>query len=369
MALYQPTFVGSEIEDRTVVLEGDESTIRSVLDTLTSACMQTAELLQQRQSEADRSAASSLSALLHKSRRPQLPTADRVEFWHHPEKAGWMQSQGEHIPTWRRRWFVLKQGFLFRFSSPDVTAASKPRGVLDLSRVTDVCEGLPQTGRQNSLLVHTASGSVSYLCDSETALVEWCSALEGAVQRIVKIVAGVEEDPPVGGRSQSRGRTSAAGADDWVAQLQERMDRASKSGGAAGAAKRAEPATRAQQQQPRDSDTIRIVNYAPSAAEPALDARSISGAAPVPSQAEGRGLYPAAQAWSAESFGRGASAEGSGYHNAGPASPGYQMGAQGAQGGYAAGGQAYQGVGGYQGGSGGQAYASFQGNSGGQAYP
>lgn len=40
---------------------------------------------------------------------PQLLTADQVEFWRAPEKAGWMQSQGEHIRTWRRRWFVLKQ--------------------------------------------------------------------------------------------------------------------------------------------------------------------------------------------------------------------------------------------------------------------
>ena len=39
----------------------------------------------------------------------QLLTADQVEFWHHPEKAGWMHSQGEHIRTWRKRWFVLKQ--------------------------------------------------------------------------------------------------------------------------------------------------------------------------------------------------------------------------------------------------------------------
>jgi hypothetical protein len=39
----------------------------------------------------------------------QLLTADQVEFWHGPEKTGWMHSQGEHIKTWRKRWFVLKQ--------------------------------------------------------------------------------------------------------------------------------------------------------------------------------------------------------------------------------------------------------------------
>ena len=66
----------------------------------------------------------------------QLPSAEDVEFWVAPEKAGWLQSQGDHIKTWRRRWFVLKQGYLFRFASPDVTSASKPRGLVDLSKAS-----------------------------------------------------------------------------------------------------------------------------------------------------------------------------------------------------------------------------------------
>ena len=68
--------------------------------------------------------------------RAQLPSAEDVEFWVAPEKAGWLQSQGDHIKTWRRRWFVLKQGFLFRFASQDVTSASKPRGLVDLSKAS-----------------------------------------------------------------------------------------------------------------------------------------------------------------------------------------------------------------------------------------
>lgn len=27
-----------------------------------------------------------------------------VRFWERPEKEGWMQSQGERIKTWRKRW-------------------------------------------------------------------------------------------------------------------------------------------------------------------------------------------------------------------------------------------------------------------------
>ncbi|KAJ6809044.1 putative pleckstrin homology domain-containing protein 1 [Iris pallida] len=49
-----------------------------------------------------------------------------VEFWSSPERAGWLNKQGEYIKTWRRRWFVLKQGKLFWFKDPAVTRASVP---------------------------------------------------------------------------------------------------------------------------------------------------------------------------------------------------------------------------------------------------
>lgn len=52
--------------------------------------------------------------------------ADQVEFWRSPEKSGWMHSQGEVIKTWRRRWFVLKQGFLFRFADQNVKVGLIP---------------------------------------------------------------------------------------------------------------------------------------------------------------------------------------------------------------------------------------------------
>lgn len=66
----------------------------------------------------------------------QLKNADEVEFWRSPEKQGWLHSQGEVIKTWRKRWFVLKDGFLFRFLDDKVTPSSKPRGIVDLSKVS-----------------------------------------------------------------------------------------------------------------------------------------------------------------------------------------------------------------------------------------
>ena len=52
-----------------------------------------------------------------------------------PEKAGWLQCQGHVVKSWRKRWFVLKDGYLFRFRGNGVTHASKPRGIIDLSKV------------------------------------------------------------------------------------------------------------------------------------------------------------------------------------------------------------------------------------------
>ena len=63
-----------------------------------------------------------------------------IEFWNGAEKSGWMMSKGEHIKNWRRRYFVLKQRHLFRFLTSDIDETTKPRGVIDLRQVTDVCE-------------------------------------------------------------------------------------------------------------------------------------------------------------------------------------------------------------------------------------
>ena len=75
-----------------------------------------------------------------------MPTADEVEYWRTPDKAGWLQCQGEHLKSWRKRWFVLKQGFLFRFMNSAVSEATKPRGVVDLSKI-QVCGEIRWQGR------------------------------------------------------------------------------------------------------------------------------------------------------------------------------------------------------------------------------
>ena len=68
---------------------------------------------------------------------------------------------------------------------------------------------------------------VHYVADSETEQVEWFSALEGAVARIVRAVAGLEEEeqtPAVDNRSSSSGRDR-----DWANQLEKGFASVSKS--------------------------------------------------------------------------------------------------------------------------------------------
>ncbi len=62
------------------------------------------------------------------------------------------------------------------------------------------------TSKANSIQLKTASGgSVCYICNTETEQVEWMSALEGAMQKILMRVAG----------GQRGGLLLAAG---WVAE-------------------------------------------------------------------------------------------------------------------------------------------------------
>ncbi|MEW5315269.1 MAG: hypothetical protein WDW38_006711 [Sanguina aurantia] len=194
LVLYTKT--PNDMEERQTTLSGDETTIRSALDTLTCCCMQLCELLQSKKTESSQEVANNLHALVAGGgkKKTSLPTADEVEYWRSPDKAGWLQSQGEVLKSWRKRWFVLKQGHLFRFKDATVSESVKPRGVVDLSKVQDV-KALP--GRTHTVQLKTSSGSsVSYIADSETEVVEWISAIEGAIQRIVRHAAGMDDESP-----------------------------------------------------------------------------------------------------------------------------------------------------------------------------
>ena len=68
---------------------------------------------------------------------------------------------------------------------------------------------------------------VHYVADSETEQVEWFSALEGAVAKIVRAAAGLEEEeeapPPQNNRSSSSSKEK-----DWANQLEKGFASASR---------------------------------------------------------------------------------------------------------------------------------------------
>lgn len=66
-----------------------------------------------------------------KEQRQEKSVPD-VDFWSNPDYCGWLYKRGEHLSTWRRRWFVLKGAKMLWFKEADITSESKPRGTLTI---------------------------------------------------------------------------------------------------------------------------------------------------------------------------------------------------------------------------------------------
>eukprot|EP00854_Cymbomonas_tetramitiformis_P021786 gene21786-26206_t len=144
----------------TVRIMGTDTVTRSILDLLTCSCLQLCELhgadvpassLQPRTEAQPRSRGNSFINFLAGRGRGDSAAAEgdasaeatqddsaSIMFWQDAEHEGWLMGQGEHIKTWRKRWFVLKQGYIFRFKDANVTADSKPRGVIKISSANTV---------------------------------------------------------------------------------------------------------------------------------------------------------------------------------------------------------------------------------------
>lgn len=67
---------------------------------------------------------------------------------------------------------------------------------------------------------------VNYIADSETEQVEWVSALEGAVAKIVRAVAGVEDED----HAPPPSNNSASNNSNWSSQLEKGFASMSKGG-------------------------------------------------------------------------------------------------------------------------------------------
>mmetsp|Transcript_11582 Transcript_11582/g.42353 ORF Transcript_11582/g.42353 Transcript_11582/m.42353 type:complete len:135 (-) Transcript_11582:1275-1679(-) len=118
--------------------------------------------------------------------------ADGVEFWHSQERTGWLMKQGAVIKTWRRRFFVLKQGKIFWFKDDNISSVSKPRGVIDISQCLSVKGAEDVINRPHSFEISTQAESNYYIADTDKEKEDWINAIGRAIVRHSRSMADRE---------------------------------------------------------------------------------------------------------------------------------------------------------------------------------
>uniref|UniRef100_A0A0E0DS78 PH domain-containing protein n=1 Tax=Oryza meridionalis TaxID=40149 RepID=A0A0E0DS78_9ORYZ len=115
-----------------------------------------------------------------------------VEFWHGGERTGWLNKQGEYIKTWRRRWFVLKQGRLFWFKDAAVTRGSVPRGVIPVATCLTVKGAEDVINRQFAFELSTPTDTMYFIADSEKEKEEWINSIGRSIVQHSRSVTDAE---------------------------------------------------------------------------------------------------------------------------------------------------------------------------------
>ncbi|KAL3369283.1 hypothetical protein AABB24_009887 [Solanum stoloniferum] len=116
-------------------------------------------------------------AVMGDNTTPSTDDYDGVEFWVNPERTGWLTKQGEYIKTWRRRWFVLKQGKLFWFKEANLSRGSKPRGVVPVANCLTVKGAEDVLNKQFAFELSTMSDTMYFIADSEEKKEEWINSI------------------------------------------------------------------------------------------------------------------------------------------------------------------------------------------------
>jgi hypothetical protein len=112
----------------------------------------------------------------HSASRAPADSGD-VVFWHSAEYSGWLWKQGEHIRTWRKRWFVLKRGKLAWFKDANVTSESSPRGIVELRRCLSVRGASDVLNSPCAFEVATQQRSMFFYAPNPEERGHWINAL------------------------------------------------------------------------------------------------------------------------------------------------------------------------------------------------
>ncbi|KAI5408735.1 variant 2, Pleckstrin y domain-containing protein 1, partial [Lathyrus oleraceus] len=106
-----------------------------------------------------------------------------IEFWSNPERSGWLTKQGDYIKTWRRRWFVLKQGKLFWFKdqSSAATHSSVPRGVISVSTCLTVKGAEDVLHKASAFELSTPQSTMFFIADNDKDKEDWINSIGRAI--------------------------------------------------------------------------------------------------------------------------------------------------------------------------------------------
>ncbi|GAQ81758.1 hypothetical protein KFL_000900130 [Klebsormidium nitens] len=106
-----------------------------------------------------------------------------VEFWNSPERAGWLMKQGEYIKTWRRRWFVLKDGKIFWFKDERVSRSSVPRGVIPVKECLTIKGAEDAINKPHAFELSTVQDTFFFIADSDKEKEDWINAVGRSIVR------------------------------------------------------------------------------------------------------------------------------------------------------------------------------------------
>ncbi|GMP89628.1 hypothetical protein ACSBR2_032648 [Camellia fascicularis] len=112
---------------------------------------------------------------------PNPEDYEGIDYWSNPERTGWLTKQGDYIKTWRRRWFVLKQGKLLWFKDSSVTRASLPRGVISVATCLTVKGAEDVLNKPFAFELSTDRFTMYFIADSEKDKEEWINSIGRAI--------------------------------------------------------------------------------------------------------------------------------------------------------------------------------------------
>ena len=90
---------------------------------------------------------------------------------------------GEFIKTWRKRWFVLKDGKIFWFKEGTVTRSSKARGCISIDQCLSVKGAEDVINKPHAFELSTKSDTMYFIANSEKEKEDWINAVGKAIVR------------------------------------------------------------------------------------------------------------------------------------------------------------------------------------------